>query len=140
MFYTARLSSTLGYNKNMKFDHIQLAMPEGQESQARLFFGGILGMTEEEKPYPLSDKGGCWFRSGEVIIHIGVDRPFRAQKKAHPAFLIENLDVLAKKLIDAGYDVSWDEALSERRRFYSTDPFKNRIEFMADGDGFGQKP
>lgn len=38
----------------MKLDHIQLAMPEGQEDEARSFFRDILEMIEEEKPYPLN--------------------------------------------------------------------------------------
>jgi len=33
-------------------DHVQLAMPEKRESDARAFFCGILGMLEEAKPTP----------------------------------------------------------------------------------------
>ncbi|MGK0220475.1 MAG: hypothetical protein ACI9HE_003986, partial [Planctomycetota bacterium] len=31
-------------------DHVQLAMPAGQEQTAREFFVGVLGMTEAPKP------------------------------------------------------------------------------------------
>lgn len=34
---------------------------------------------------------------------------------------------------------TWDDALPDRRRFYTTVPFGNRIEFIAQGDGFGEK-
>ena len=95
-------------------------------------------MAEEQKPYPLSERGGAWFRSADTIVHLGVESEFRPQKKAHPAFLVSNLDQLAAKLADCGYEVKWDEALPDRRRFYCADPFGNRIEFMADGDGFSQ--
>ncbi len=123
----------------MRLDHIQLAMPAGEEDQARAFFSDLLGMTEEEKPYPLSERGGVWFRSGDVILHIGVEQTFAPQKKAHPAFLIEDLDALASRLKSAGFDILWDDSLPDRKRFYSQDPFGNRIEFMLDGHGFGQR-
>ncbi len=114
-------------------------MPKGEEEKARIFFSGILGMDEDEKPYPLSERGGCWFRKGSVILHIGVDKEFSPQKKAHPAFVVPNLNELEKKLKEKDFEVVWDEALPNRTRFYSTDPFGNRIEFMKDGDGFYQK-
>lgn len=122
-----------------RLDHIQLAMPPGGEGRAREFWGELLGMTEEGKPEPLASRGGCWFRSGEIIVHIGVEKEFMPQRKAHPAFCVRDLDALARKLADAGYAVTPDEALPNRRRFYTTDPFGNRIEFIDEGDGFGQK-
>ncbi len=91
----------------MKLDHIQLAMPPGEEDRARAFFIDLVGMLEETKPYPLSERGGVWFRSGEVILHLGVEADFRAQKKAHPAFLIGDLMALAETLATAGYEVNW---------------------------------
>ena len=47
----------------LKLDHIQLAMPPGGEELARSFFAGVLEMVEEQKPYPLSERGGAWFRN-----------------------------------------------------------------------------
>lgn len=123
----------------LKLDHIQLAMPPGQEAAARAYFATILGLIEEPKPFPLSKKGGCWFRAGPTILHIGVDSNFVPQKQAHPAFIADDLDALGGKLTAAGYPVLWDTALTDRRRFFTSDPFGNRIEFLADGDGFSQK-
>jgi len=120
----------------MKLDHIQLAMPEGEEENARAFFSGVLGMTEESKPLPLNERGGCWFRKGSVILHIGVDKIFTPQEKAHPAFVVADLSELAEKLKDHGHLVIWDDALPDRERFYSSDPFGNRIEFIKEGMGF----
>ncbi len=122
-----------------RLDHIQLAMPPGGEDKARAFWEGLLGMKEEMKPDPLASRGGCWFRKGDIIVHIGVEKDFAPQKKAHPAFCVDDLDGLAKRLAAADCVVKWDEALPGRRRFYTEDPFGNRIEFIAEGDGFGQK-
>jgi hypothetical protein len=52
---------------------------------------------------------------------------------------VSDLDQLAHSLAAQGVSVLWDHALAERRRFYAADPFGNRLEFMQDGDGFGQK-
>ena len=120
-------------------DHIQLAMPEGREDEAIAFFSGLLGFSEEPKPWPLSERGGCWFSSGSCKLHVGVDKAFAPQKKAHPAFLSDDIDKLANALKNDGWPVRWDTDLLDRKRFYTEDPFANRIEIMQDGDGFSQK-
>ena len=120
-------------------DHIQLAMPPGKEEKARSFFRDILGMAEEKKPDPLASRGGCWFRSGQAIVHIGVEKEFSPQKKAHPAFSVSDLDGLAQIMETKDIVVTWDHALPDRKRFYASDPFGNRIEFIQSGDGFGYR-
>lgn len=114
----------------MILDHVQLAMPEGGEEDARAFFVGLLGMAEEAKPPELEDRGGCWFRLGGCSVHMGVDPGFRPQRKAHPGLAVGELDELARRLDGAGHEVRWDSALPGRRRFYSSDPFGNRLELM----------
>ena len=116
-----------------RLDHIQLAMPIGGEDKARAFWQDLLGMKEEVKPEPLASRGGCWFRTDSVILHLGVEKNFAPQKKGHPAFCAEDLDALAVRLNTGGCPVIWDEALPTRRRFYSEDPFGNRIEFIPIG-------
>lgn len=122
-----------------RLDQIQLAMPPGGEDRARGFWCDVLGMTEEVKLEQLASRGGCWFRAGEIIVHIGVEKEFMPQKKAHPAFCVHDLGGLARKFETAGYPVTPDDVLPNRQRFYMADPFGNRIEFIAEGDGFGQK-
>lgn len=113
-------------------DHVQLAMPRGQEDLARTFFGKLLGMTEVAKPPALVGRGGCWFRSGTAILHLGVEEPFAPARKAHPAFLVDDLDSLQQVLVAAGHEcVRSDGELEGVRRFHTTDVFGNRIEFQA---------
>jgi catechol 2,3-dioxygenase-like lactoylglutathione lyase family enzyme len=114
----------------MRLDHVQLAMPAGGEDAARLFFGDLLGMIEEEKPPVLKARGGCWFRRGDCAVHLGVDPDFRPARKAHPAFAVDDLHALATRLEAAGHPVKWDEALPGVDRFYADDPFGNRIEWI----------
>jgi catechol 2,3-dioxygenase-like lactoylglutathione lyase family enzyme len=120
-------------------DHVQLAMPRGGEGRARAFYGDLLGMAELEKPAPLAARGGCWFAAGGAQIHIGVEDPFTPARKAHPALLVDDLDGLVARLRAAGADVLEDSAGLDRRRFYAADPFGNRLELIARGDGFSER-
>jgi catechol 2,3-dioxygenase-like lactoylglutathione lyase family enzyme len=119
-------------------DHVQLAMPPGEEAVARAFYAGLLGIDEVEKPEPLRQRGGCWFRTGRTIVHLGVQKDFAPAVKAHPAFLVDDLAALVKRLRNAGMDVMMDDALPIRQRCYVHDPFGNRLEFIQDGHGFSQ--
>lgn len=111
-------------------DHVQLAMPAGEEEKARAFYNKVLGIEEMPKPPNLAKRGGVWFEQGNLKIHLGVDKDFRAAKKAHPALLVEGLNELAEKCRNAGYEVVSDEPLEGYNRVYVSDPFGNRIELM----------
>ena len=112
-------------------DHVQLAMPKGKEAEAAVFYVDALGLEAVEKPEMLKANGGVWFGNAGVNIHLGVEPDFRAAKKAHPASRVDDLDALAVRLEAAGFAVVWDDRLPSSRRFYSDDPYGNRIEFMA---------
>jgi catechol 2,3-dioxygenase-like lactoylglutathione lyase family enzyme len=111
-------------------DHVQLAMPAGNEDKARHFYGALLGLEEVEKPAALAGRGGCWFEHGAVRVHLGVEGEFRPARKAHPAFLVDDLDGLTDRLQAAGFATEPDEALPGYRRCYVSDPFGNRLELM----------
>ncbi len=113
-----------------RIDHIQIAAPEGCESAARDFYGSVLGMKEIEKPPILRARGGCWFECGSQQLHIGVERDFRAAKKAHPAFAVFQLDELRETLRARGVKVIDDDNLPGARRSYAEDPWGNRLEFI----------
>ena len=114
-----------------RIDHVQLALPRGAESEAVAYFVGVLGMTQLPKPEPLASRGGCWFRAGAIVLHLGVEEPFRPAKKAHPALVVDGIDALAERLDSAGYAVRWDHELPGVRRFHTDDPWGNRIEIIA---------
>jgi catechol 2,3-dioxygenase-like lactoylglutathione lyase family enzyme len=112
-------------------DHVQLAMPRGREDAARSFYAGVLGMTELPKPPLLAVRGGCWFASGAAVLHLGVEEPFAAARKAHPALLVDDLDGLFGVLTSAGHEcVRADGEIPGVRRFHTHDPFGNRVEFQ----------
>ena len=111
-------------------DHVQLAMPKGQELEARRFYAGVLGLTEVAKPENLANRGGCWFENEAVKIHLGVMPKFQPATKAHPAFIVDDLSGL-RAICDAA-DVTCidDQPLEGCERFYVLDPFGNLIELM----------
>jgi len=111
-------------------DHIQLAMPGGQEDAAEEFYCAILGFERVPKPPHLELRGGCWFHSNGVNLHLGVDRKFVPARKAHPAFIVTSLQDVKLRLEAAGIEIMWDTQLSGFERFYASDPFGNRLEFM----------
>ncbi len=114
-------------------DHVQLAAPPGSEPEARRFYGEVLGLLELAKPEPLRRRGGVWFALGpEHQLHVGIQQPFAPSLKAHPALRVAGgtLDGLAARLSSAGSDVVWDEALPGSRRFYTADPWGNRLELV----------
>ena len=115
----------------LSIDHVQIAMPERQEDQARAFYNGILGFTEIPKPPELAKRGGVWFQSQNVQLHLGVEESFRPARKAHPAFLVSDLDALLEKLRAAGVDMDTSQPpLEGYKRAHVFDPFGNRIELM----------
>lgn len=110
-------------------DHVQIAIPAGGEDSAREFYGDLLGMHEVPKPENLS-VSGCWFERGGVSLHVGVDPDFTPARKAHPAFLVDDLEGLSKRLDAAGHETRDDKPVEGYDRFFASDPFGNRVEFM----------
>ena len=79
----------------------------------------------------LALRGGWWFTAGTAVLHLGVETPFAPARKAHPAFLVLDLDGLRARLIAAGHDcVRADAEIPGVRRLHTYDPFGNRLEFQ----------
>jgi catechol 2,3-dioxygenase-like lactoylglutathione lyase family enzyme len=126
----------------MRIHHVQVACPGGGEDAARRFYADGLGMTEVPKPEELAKRGGCWFRSyddsGAVTaeIHVGVEEPFAAARKAHPALLLASvaeLEGAAARLEAGGFDVDWRErhTFDGFERCHTFDGAGNRVELLT---------
>ena len=122
--------------------HVQVACPRGGEDDARRFYGDGLGLTEVAKPDELQGRGGVWFRAydgqGAVAaeLHVGVEEPFLPARKAHPAFLVDDLAGVAASLAAVGAAVDWDErhTFAGHQRFHVSDPHGNRVEVLQPLD------
>ncbi len=87
-------------------------------------------MQEIPKPPLLAKRGGVWFGSGDVQVHIGIEQDFRPARKAHPALRCPGYEALLKKLRAAGIEVSEVDDIPGVRRAHVQDPFGNRLELM----------
>ena len=103
----------------------------GKETGATDLYERILGIPQVVKPPHLEARGGCWFETETVQVHLGVEVAFRPAKKAHPAFLVEDLESVRQRLVDANVEVVDDRPLPRYNRFYAFDPFGNRIELLS---------
>jgi catechol 2,3-dioxygenase-like lactoylglutathione lyase family enzyme len=115
----------------VRIHHVQVAIPRGGEDEARRFYADLIGMEEIPKPTALAARGGCWFRLGAAEIHCGVEAPFSPALKAHPALEVEDLGTIAGRLHRAGVEIRHETMFPGRDRFYCSDPFGNRIEFLG---------
>ena len=111
-------------------DHLQLAIPAGEETAARTFWCETLGLEEIEKPEALQARGGLWLRLAGAELHLGVETPFLPARKAHPGFTTPDTEAIARALKAAGHPVTWDASIPGRKRFFTEDPFCNRLEFL----------
>jgi catechol 2,3-dioxygenase-like lactoylglutathione lyase family enzyme len=117
--------------KILSIEHVQIAMPNGEEEKAREFYINLLGFSEIPKPPDLVKRGGAWFQSENAQLHLGVEADFKPARKAHPAFLVDDLDSLLTNVQSAGYETDTSQPpLDGYKRAHIFDPFGNRIELM----------
>jgi hypothetical protein len=111
----------------VRIDHVQLAMPPGGEAVAEAFYSGGLGLPRVPKPPVLAARGGCWFESEDVHVHLGVEEAFVPARKAHPAFVVGELRTF---VAERGLDVRWSDEVPGTVRCHLDDPFGNRLELI----------
>lgn len=112
-------------------DHVQLAIPPGQEPAAREYWVELVGLTEVGRPAELAARGGVWLTGEALELHLGVQSPFTPAGKAHPGIMVRDFDLLRDRLVRAGHPTRDATDIPGRRRFHTQDPFGNRIEFIA---------
>jgi len=105
-------------------------MPPGEEDRGRAFYAGVLGMTELPKPPVLAARGGAWFASGSVQLHLGVETDFRPAKKGPSCGSRGGYRRAGGFDRIRGVSVRWDDELPGYKRFYVEDPWGNRLELL----------
>lgn len=112
-----------------RLNHIQICIPKNKEEEAKLFYCGLLGLEEIEKPEYLKKNGGFWLKIADIELHIGTE-DFINESKRHPAFEVEKLDDIKSVLEKNGVRIKQDKSLPKFNRFSFYDPFNNRIELL----------
>ncbi|SFA81733.1 hypothetical protein SAMN05192575_101582 [Nocardioides alpinus] len=64
---------------------------------------------------------------------MGVEDPFNPARKAHPAFVVPDLDMVAARLRALGFEVdeSQRDSFAGHVRFHTFDGHGNRVEVLA---------
>ena len=108
-------------------------LPQPAESAQRWEAGQKpLCSGQRKLPTPVGSGGAERRQNGDgaVQVHLGVEADFRPATKAHPAFVVDDLDALAAAVTAAGHALRWDDELPGVRRCHVSDPFGNRIELI----------
>lgn len=120
---------------SLTLDHVQIAAPPGCEDAAVAFFTDLLGLPRIPKRGATAAAGGAWFLAGSLELHVGVTADFTPANKAHVGLRAPDeaaLQQLAATLTAAGYPVRWDDRLPGQDRFFTVDPWGNRLELIAE--------
>jgi catechol 2,3-dioxygenase-like lactoylglutathione lyase family enzyme len=115
---------------SISLDHVQLAIPPKVEERADEFYMELLGFSREEKPEALERRGGRWYAQGVTRLHLGVDNDFVPSAKAHVALRVDDYDELRERLRAHDCRVQPDDEIPGIERFYTWDPFGNRLEII----------
>ena len=111
--------------------HVQITIPPGEETSARVFYCQLLGLTEIEKPTALKSNGGFWLQSGNIQIHVGTETGVdRNKSKAHIAYEVEDIEWWRNKLKQVNTTILESQAIPGCKRFEFRDPFGNRVELI----------
>jgi catechol 2,3-dioxygenase-like lactoylglutathione lyase family enzyme len=115
-----------------RLQHTSVPMPPGGEETARQFYGTTLGLREIPTPQNLAAMKLLWFAvaadGGEV--HLFTDEEAGSNAAQHLCLEVDDLAAYERRLIDEGYRVEIPEAIVNRPRLFTRDPFGNRIELV----------
>ncbi|HWA30596.1 MAG TPA: VOC family protein [Rhizomicrobium sp.] len=110
-------------------DHVQIAAPRALEAETLAFYREVLGLTEIPKPAELQGRGGAWFQTGNLQMHIGIDPEAGGPKsKRHVCFLVADLAKAKAEVMAKGVTIEEESVVEGLSRFFIRDPAGNRIE------------
>ncbi len=115
-------------------DHVEIAIPRGEEALARLFYGPVLGLQEVRQATSIAGRRGAWFVAPGVALHLAATDPFRTPANGHVALLVSSLERARRRLAKHGVSILDDHSEGAPRRLLIADPFGNRIELVDQAD------
>lgn len=108
-------------------------MPAGCGAEAREFYGGLLGLSEIDRPALLNEMDLVWFDlSHGRQLHVFAADELRPQPGAHLALAAMDYDGLLARLKEAKVAAKHDDSWLGQRRCFVHDPFGNLVELMDD--------
>jgi catechol 2,3-dioxygenase-like lactoylglutathione lyase family enzyme len=113
-----------------RVQHVSVARPRTADAatQARKFYGEILGLEEIRPPQSLASMDLIWFKLGDDELHVFPIDGSPVDVGQHFCIQVDDVDALRGRLDAAGVHIIDDTAIPNRPRFFCRDPFGNRIE------------
>lgn len=118
-----------------RIQHVSIPRPPGSDKEPRAFYGELLGLEEIPVPESIQYLDLIWYRLGDMELHLFAEEPLDDPSGRHFCMVVDDLEGIRAKLVEAGYK-PWDvDAIPGRPRFFCRDPFNNTIEFTTiEGD------
>lgn len=114
-----------------RIQHVSLPRPSGSETQARAFYGDLLGLNEMAVPEALRHLDLIWYQLGNTELHLFAEDPLEDRSGRHLCIEVDDVAGLRERLLAAGCEPRDTIAIPGRPRFFCTDPFGNAIEFTT---------
>lgn len=117
----------------LRLQHASVPMVTGGNDKMRHFYGETLGLTEITPPDVLGSVRFVWYTIGDSgdEIHIYTDDRGPNSPGQHICIQVDDPAALRATLEANGYPTSDTDNIPNRPRFFTTDPFGNRIEISA---------
>ena len=117
----------------MYIQHVSIPRPPGEASrqQALAYYGDLLGMVPKPEPESIKKLDLVWFQVGELELHCFGEEPVADQSGRHFCLAVADVNAVRQKLTAAGYETTDADSIPGRPRFFTSDPFGNRIEFTT---------
>lgn len=112
-----------------RIDHFHVCVPPERLEEARMFYSGVLGLQQIERPDHLFSSAGYWFDIGDAQLHIGVEVPV-GQSIRHTALEVTDVTAARAWLLENNVTIMEEPVIPGRTRFAFLDPFGNRMELL----------
>ena len=119
---------------NAVIHHVNVTVPRALESQAKHFYGVVMGLQEVPKPAESRARGGAWYQVGPLQLHLSIEHGEDGLgeaciSKRHVCYTVADLAQAEKKFREAGVEILPDDIPTPGwSRFYVRDPGGNRLE------------
>jgi catechol 2,3-dioxygenase-like lactoylglutathione lyase family enzyme len=106
------------------------SLPAGRKGRAGFLLGCSALLKSQNRPN-WQNAAASGSNQENVRLHVGVEADFHPARKAHPAFIVDDLDEWIEKVQLEGYTTDTSQPpLDGYKRAHIYDPFGNRIELM----------
>lgn len=118
----------------LRLQHASIPMPADGADAGRRFYGEVLGMTEVEHPKGMGAGPFVWFKAGddghEIHLFTEEAKPERSTGQ-HFCLQVDDPDEVRQALEEHGFPTHDTAPIKNRPRFFTQDPFGNRVEIAA---------